>query len=60
MAHFVYSSADIKQDVTPTKVKIIVPCWIHGQPRQLDEVVIVGHQDAIDLRSMGRVVILGK
>ncbi len=47
-----------KQDATPTKVEIIVPCWIHGEPRKIGEKVTVGRQDAIDLRSMGRVKIL--
>ena len=60
MAFTHYMDVGIKQDVTPTKVRIITPCWIHGQPRKVDEVVVVGRQDAIDLRSMKRVVFVDK
>ncbi len=53
-----YLNIDPKQDTTPTKVKVTFPCWIHGEPRKIDDEVVVGRQDAIDLQSMKRAVIV--
>lgn len=50
---------DVKQDATPTKIRVTHPCWINGEPRKIDDEVLVGRQDAVDLEAMKRVVIVG-
>ena len=55
-----YFNIDPKLDTTPTDVKIIHPCLIHGQPRKIGDVVTVARQDAFDLSAMKRVEIVSK